>query len=244
MPMAEGASKSTSLRLFLHLVVPQHIASHLTLPSSSSLLPDCPLHISSCRAKMSSWRDDLPKLSDVYRLYENDHLEEFIEAADTLLDRNIYLGRYHTIQLYVLRGAKTIPFRMQALPLTHVLASYSSPILSRIQPRPSTTISALKRSLDFGNSIIPRKTYAASRISAGSSMLYGKSWRTSERVGKRSKTVWRRRTKTKSSKRWKMAALRLYWWTALPKQKVTWPRRTPWRRDWEEISHTGAWRTG
>ncbi|EME41567.1 hypothetical protein DOTSEDRAFT_73859 [Dothistroma septosporum NZE10] len=44
----------------------------------------------------------LPSLASVYQLYEDDKSEEFIDAAEILLDEDFELNRYHTIQLLIL----------------------------------------------------------------------------------------------------------------------------------------------
>lgn len=51
---------------------------------------------------MSCTSKDVPQLEEAYRLYENDELAAFVEAADALLDGGIALNKYDTIQLLVL----------------------------------------------------------------------------------------------------------------------------------------------
>jgi hypothetical protein len=43
-----------------------------------------------------------PSLASVYQLYDDDTLQEFVDAAEILLDEDVKLNRYHTIQLLIL----------------------------------------------------------------------------------------------------------------------------------------------
>ncbi|KAF2169689.1 hypothetical protein M409DRAFT_20104 [Zasmidium cellare ATCC 36951] len=52
-------------------------------------------------SRTSDAKADLPDLNEVYKLYEDDHLEDFIEAADILLEQDACLSRCDTIQLLI-----------------------------------------------------------------------------------------------------------------------------------------------
>ncbi|KAK4499851.1 hypothetical protein PRZ48_008037 [Zasmidium cellare] len=45
---------------------------------------------------------ELPSLASVYKLYDDDKLQDFVDGAETLLEEDVYLNRFHTIELLLL----------------------------------------------------------------------------------------------------------------------------------------------